>query len=360
MKIANRLAIVSSLLLAAGCAHHDKYSRYNESNPSYSSSTTITAPSGAATEQSTTPSTGVGASAQSSTTIPSQGFSSDTDRSLTTQVQQSLYNDPTLAVIAPSIQITAQSGTLTLTGNVKDEQQKQRIESMVKNTTGVVTVNNQLQVSSRTELTPTGETTSGKYSSTDTERLGTTAATQPAPTEKNSSLFSSSTANQAGLGLSAGTTNSLFGTNQFGISGSLQPPSPTSEPGASSRIYSTNQTGTDFSGSATNNFGFGARVQGITEADKTLGRQIMQQLRSDSSLLASLPMVRMSIDNGKVTLTGTVNSEQDKKSIETAVQGISGVATVDNQLQVKGSTGTESGTSPSSTPTPTPNPNPNP
>src|SRR5437588_12267051 len=117
MKIANRLTIVSSLLLVAGCAHHERYSRYNENNPSYSSSTTYTAPSGAATEQSTTPSTGVGASAQASATTQGQGFS-DTDRTLTTQVQQSLYNDPTLDTVAPNIQITAPNGTVTLSGNV--------------------------------------------------------------------------------------------------------------------------------------------------------------------------------------------------------------------------------------------------
>ena len=76
--------------------------------------------------------------------------------------------------------------------------------------------------------------------------------------------------------------------------------------------------------------------------------------------MTSLPMIRMSIDNGKVTLTGTVNNEQDKKSIETAVQGISGVATVDNQLQMKANAGTESGTNPNSTPSPNTNPNSNP
>src|SRR5215813_7282851 len=102
MKIANRLAIVWSLLLAAGCAHHEKnsaryepYPSYGASNPSYSSSTTATAPSGAATDQNTAPSTGVGASEQSSTTPQGQAFS-DRDRSLTTQVQQSLYNEPSL------------------------------------------------------------------------------------------------------------------------------------------------------------------------------------------------------------------------------------------------------------------------
>jgi len=75
-------------------------------------------------------------------------------------------------------------------------------------------------------------------------------------------------------------------------------------------------------------------VQGATEADRAVGQQITQQLRTDSSLAAVLPLIRINIENGKATLRGSVKSEDQKKQIETSIQQVTGVTSVDNQLKV--------------------------
>jgi osmotically-inducible protein OsmY len=89
----------------------------------------------------------------------------------------------------------------------------------------------------------------------------------------------------------------------------------------------------------------------LTEADRALGQKVMHELSTDATLSAQLPTVRMTIDGGKVTLHGTAKSEEQKLAIETAVEKIAGVTSVDNQLQVS-ATGTSSSPSSSTTATP--------
>ena len=45
-------------------------------------------------------------------------------------------------------------------------------------------------------------------------------------------------------------------------------------------------------------------------------------------------MLRIRIENGKATLRGTVKTEDEKKKIESAVQQVTGVTSVENQLRV--------------------------
>src|SRR5258708_691042 len=137
MKIANRLIVASSLLLAAGCAHHDR-----QANTGYSSTTYGAVGSSGTGAYSSNDRTGRYSSPSDTTTDTSRSFNSQSqtstsvggkvegDASLTTQVQQSLKNDSSLASISSGIMVNAQNGTVTLTGNVPSEQDKQKIESM--------------------------------------------------------------------------------------------------------------------------------------------------------------------------------------------------------------------------------------
>jgi osmotically-inducible protein OsmY len=54
-------------------------------------------------------------------------------------------------------------------------------------------------------------------------------------------------------------------------------------------------------------------------------------------------MIRLNVDNGKITISGRVNTEQEKKQIESAVQRVTGATNVENKLRVS-STGTGSTT----------------
>jgi len=124
-------------------------------------------------------------------------------------------------------------------------------------------------------------------------------------------------------------------TNQSTVTGQNQDLTPTSQrPDAASRIYSTNQSNIGGTSDL-----YSTNIQGLTEADRSLGQKVIQELRTDTSLASTLPMVKVSVDSGKVTMTGTVKNEDEKTKIESAVQRVTGVSSVDNQLQVTTNSG---------------------
>jgi osmotically-inducible protein OsmY len=78
----------------------------------------------------------------------------------------------------------------------------------------------------------------------------------------------------------------------------------------------------------------------LSEADRQLGQKIAQEINTDSTLAGQISGLKISVDNGKVTLKGNVKSDEQKKTIESAVQRVTGVGSVDNQLQMGSATGT--------------------
>jgi osmotically-inducible protein OsmY len=78
-------------------------------------------------------------------------------------------------------------------------------------------------------------------------------------------------------------------------------------------------------------------VQGASDADQKLADQVRQDLRADTSLAGSFSRMRISLENGKATLRGFVKTDADKQKVEKAVQKITGVTSVQNELRVGGS-----------------------
>jgi len=60
-------------------------------------------------------------------------------------------------------------------------------------------------------------------------------------------------------------------------------------------------------------------IQGNTEMDRTLGQKVMQELRTDATLAGQISGIKLRWIVGKITLKGSVKSEDQKKSIESAV-----------------------------------------
>src|SRR6266481_6199020 len=272
MKISSKLTIVSSVLLIAGCAHRERQAQYNESHPSSSYA--------------------AGTTSQFQGNSQFQGRTGS-DQTLVTQVQDALKRDTTLAAIAPRIEVTAQNGTVTLSGSVPSDQDKQRIEAMVKSTTGVVSVNNQLQVS----LQPTSER-SGQSSRLYQESSGqapygqANISTEPAKTDTSTTESSKS---------------QLSSTDQSTTQPGTSDLAPTSQPGTPSSIYSTNHaSSTDTSGQTADTLSL--NIQGNTEMDRTLGQRVMQELRTDASLAGQISGIKLTVDSGKITLKGSVKS----------------------------------------------------
>src|SRR5207253_4584943 len=162
-----------------------------------------------------------------------------------------------------------------------------KIEAITKITTGVLTVNNQLQISAQSQFSQPATTPFPATPPTDQSVAEKSSQNSPPPSQSN-------TAQDQGL-------------------------SPTSDRPDTSRVYGGNQTGTAQGP-------FSVNVQGATEADRSLGQQIAQELKTDTMLAALLPSIKINVETGKVTLRGTVKSEDEKKKIESAVQRVTGVA----------------------------------
>jgi osmotically-inducible protein OsmY len=64
-------------------------------------------------------------------------------------------------------------------------------------------------------------------------------------------------------------------------------------------------------------------------------QKIRKAVMDDKSLSTSAHNVKIISQNGKVTLKGPVNSEDEKRVIEKAASEIAGAGNVDNKITVK-------------------------
>jgi hypothetical protein len=161
MKIIHTVAIASAVVLAAGCAHETHQAQYDESISPHANS----------------------ANAENS------DAASVSDGTLVSQLRQSLQRDAEIAPIVPNIQITANDGTVVLSGSVQSEEQKRQIESIVHGEAGVVSVNNQLQVSTG-QIAPTSRPSEDNkvYNATGDNQSGKDNTGQPlSPTSSQNS-----------------------------------------------------------------------------------------------------------------------------------------------------------------------------
>jgi osmotically-inducible protein OsmY len=72
-----------------------------------------------------------------------------------------------------------------------------------------------------------------------------------------------------------------------------------------------------------------------TAADRAITAEIRRAITSDASMSASAKNIKIITNNGTVTLRGPVDSQAERDAIEAKAKAVTGVGTVDNQLEVK-------------------------
>lgn len=73
--------------------------------------------------------------------------------------------------------------------------------------------------------------------------------------------------------------------------------------------------------------------QGGSEADRTVTQQVRQGVMADDALSTTGKNVKIITVDGVVTLRGPVKTAQEKSTIASIAQRVSGVKRVDNQLE---------------------------
>jgi len=75
--------------------------------------------------------------------------------------------------------------------------------------------------------------------------------------------------------------------------------------------------------------------QGSSDSDRDITRQIRRALTTNDQFSTTAKNIKIITLNGKVTLRGPVNNEQEKQAIVSSAQSAAGSGTVDDQLEVK-------------------------
>lgn len=77
--------------------------------------------------------------------------------------------------------------------------------------------------------------------------------------------------------------------------------------------------------------------QPASRSDNTIVTQVRESLQRDPEIAPIVPNIQISANNGTVELGGTVQSDEQKRQIESIVHNAGGVVAVNNQLQVSAS-----------------------
>jgi hyperosmotically inducible periplasmic protein len=75
--------------------------------------------------------------------------------------------------------------------------------------------------------------------------------------------------------------------------------------------------------------------QNNNQRDLDITQKIRQSVMADGSLSFTAKNVKIITQNGKVTLRGPVNTQEERSAIEAAARKVAGSGQVDNQLEVK-------------------------
>src|SRR5258706_6769903 len=144
MRIANRIAILSSLLLAAGCTTDDRRTEWSNrpayaegtstyGTPAYSTSTTY----GATVRDDKYATQGEAAASQ---------LMNDNDRQLCYQVRQQFDSNPNFSTFSPNINIVCHNGVATLSGTVPTDEDRMALVADCRRIPGIASVHDELQI----------------------------------------------------------------------------------------------------------------------------------------------------------------------------------------------------------------------
>jgi osmotically-inducible protein OsmY len=239
MRTSNIAIALSSFLLAAGCAYEQRYG-YNYGGSSLHGSEAIARPNAA-------------------------------DRSLEESVRYQISRYGELAAAAPDVQITCRDGAVTLSGSVPNERDKEMMEACVRNTSGVLSVDNRLAVI---------------YPATGTYNQSTVYT--PAPPSSQTTIYAAP-----------------------------QPAAP---------AVSTGPVGLDT---------LNVQVEASTEADRDCAQRVMETVRADPVFSSETPTVTVSLNGGRAYIYGTADSRAQRRAIVEAVKRVPGVVEVRDDIRIR-------------------------
>jgi osmotically-inducible protein OsmY len=223
------------------------------------------------------------------------------DRSLESRIRSDLGRYGELGTVAPNVGVSARQGYVTLTGTVPAEKDRQMIDACVRNTAGVVTVNDQLQVG-YSPTGATGQSTAVYAPATPPTVEVATPPPTPAYSEQRTVVATA-------------------------------PAAPAYTEIRPAGVY-TETPATGFY-SETGRSGLGLQVQASADTDRDLADRIANNVRADPVIPTLAPSVTVTVTGARAYVTGTVESGRQKHAVLEAVRRTPGVIDVVDRLRVR-------------------------
>jgi osmotically-inducible protein OsmY len=245
MTTRNIVLTLSSLVFAAGCAYQQRDGTYSYGSTWH----------------------GSGAIARTDTRAA--------DRALEDSVRYQINRYGDLAADSANVQVSCRDGLATLSGSVPNERDKEMMEVCVRNTSGVLRVENQLAII---------------YPPTGTQNESTVYTAPPPPSQPSTTYVA-----------------------------------PT-EPPPTTTTFEAGPVAVD---------ALNVQIQASTDADRDCAQRIVDAVRSDPSFTSQAPTVTVSLNGGRAFIYGTAESRPQRRAIVDAVRRVPGVVDVRDDIRIR-------------------------
>lgn len=248
-------------------------------------------------------------------------FFTQAERDLAERIQANIGSNPSLASVVPHLRIGVEQDRVTLRGTVQDEQTREQILARTRQTLGVTQVNNELHV--------VGDRAASEAPS---ERRAAEASTQERVLRDQELRNREQAPAQRSTTTGAGVGSDMAGDPQLPGSGSMHKSDRTGTTGPTgTRSFTPNSGSVDAQARAAKPAGDYA----MTTADRNIAGAVRLALSSNPAFAVTDENLRITVDNGEVTLHGWVRNDSEKQAITTTVTEVAGVQRVNNRLEVR-------------------------
>lgn len=197
----------------------------------------------------------------------------------------------------PTVTFEVLEGVVTLRGSIDTQSNKQQLEDSVRNIDGVTRVNNQLIVGRNGQTNQTYQQPSDR--TYNDQRQSNSAYSE----QQNGRAYNDQ---RSGIDSRSGSYNAYDNTDSRAGSYNAY------DQKDNARFYQKN---------------------GAAATDQTIRKQI-QDLLAPGYFSKGYPTVIFELQDGVVTLKGTIDTQENKSSLEESISGIDGVKRIDNQIKV--------------------------
>jgi hyperosmotically inducible protein len=238
---------------------------------------------------------------------------SDADAAISQRITRAILDDATVAVEAPSVKVATSNGAVTLSGTVKSQTSKERIETIAKSIAGSTRVEDNIEIAPDATAPRDG-------------------STESPPDRAISEKVRQVIRDDGTVSMDAPTVIVATVNGVVTLTGSV------SRPANKPRIETLARdvvgvTSVDDQIEVKDDSTVTASEE--SPADRAISEKVRKAIGDDATIGTEAQTVKVQTERGVVTLSGSVKSLINKRRVEILAVGVTGVTRVENKLDVK-------------------------